>query len=68
MLTDNQQELYDIIMNDEFCYNEYKNERFDSAISAAIGLSYKYGHPIFLAAYKFKQLKEYLKYELEIEK
>lgn len=29
MLTDNQQEIYDIIMNDEFCYSKYQNEKLE---------------------------------------
>lgn len=67
MLTDNQQEIYDIIMNDEFCYGKYQNEKFNSAINNAIHLSQSYGCPIKLTTKEFKQLKKYLQKELESE-
>lgn len=67
MLTDHQQEIYDIIMNDEFCYSKYQNEKFNSAIKNAIRLSQSYGYPINLTAKEFKQLKKYLQEELESE-
>lgn len=68
MLTDNQQEIYDIIMNDEFCYSKYQNEKFNSAINNEIRLSQSYGYPIKLTTKEFKQLKNYLQKELESKK
>lgn len=67
MLNDNQEEIYDIIMNDEYCYAKYQNRNLTSAIRNAISLSKIYGNPIELKVKETKELKKYLKNELESE-
>lgn len=68
MLNDNQEEIYDIIMNDEYCYAKYQNGNLTGAIRNAISLSKIYGNPIELKVKEIKELKKYLKNELESEK
>lgn len=67
MLNDNQEEIYDIIMNDEYCYAKYQNENLTGAIRNAISLSKIYGNPIELKVKETEELKKYLKNELESE-
>lgn len=67
MLNDNQEEIYNIIMNDEYCYAKYQNRNLTGAIRNAISLSKIYGNPIELKVKETKELKKYLKNELESE-
>lgn len=47
-MTDNTQEIYDIIMNDERCYDSFKDKKFPAAIRYAEILSDEYGYKIKL--------------------
>lgn len=47
-MTDNMQEIYDIIMNDERCYDSFKDKKFPAAIQYAEILSEEYGYKIKL--------------------
>lgn len=47
-MTYNTQEIYDIIMNDERCYDNFKEKYFKAAIRYAEILSDEYGNKINL--------------------
>ena len=47
-MTENTQEIYDIIMNDERCYIHFKDKKFKAEIRYAEILSDEYGHKIKL--------------------
>lgn len=64
-LNDNQQEIYDIIMNDECCYNCFMKDSPNLAIEVAEGLSDDYGNPSYLTDDEKEELKEYIKSEYE---
>lgn len=63
-MTDNQQEIYDIIMNDERCYDNFKDKKFKAAIRYAEILSDEYGNKINLT----KSEKNDLVFNLEKER
>ena len=48
MLNDRQQEIYDLIMNIETCYNMYLCGDFESAIIFAKNESERNGYPVWL--------------------
>lgn len=54
-------------MNDEYCYAKYQNGNLTGVIRNAISLSKIYGNPIELKVKETKELKKYLKNELESE-
>ena len=62
-LNDTQQEIYDIIMNDESCYDYFTKNDLDFAIEIAEKLSKEYGNPSYLTDNEKEKLKEYLKSE-----
>lgn len=47
-MTENTQEIYDIIMNDERCYKNFKKKKFYTAIQYAEKLSKEYSYEIKL--------------------
>lgn len=47
-MTENTQEIYDIIMNDEWCYENFKEKNFYASIHYAELLSNEYGYKIKL--------------------
>lgn len=64
-LNDTQQEIYDIIMNDESCYDYFTKNDLDFAIEIAEGLSDDYGNPSYLTDDEKEELKKYIKSEYE---
>ena len=64
-LNDNQQEIYDIIMNDKCCYNCFMKDNPNLAIEVAEDLSDDYGNPSYLTDDEKEELKEYIKSEYE---
>lgn len=67
MLNDRQQEIYDLIMNIETCYNMYLCGDFESAIIFAKNKLERNGYPVWLDGYEFDYLKDYLEDELKEE-
>ena len=67
MMNDNQQEIYDIIMNDEGAYNLYAEKKMKEAIESAVILSIVYDNPIKLTNKEQKELIKHLIKEQEEE-
>lgn len=62
-LNANQEEIYDIIMNNEFCYSHYYAGNMSTAIVKAIEMSENYGNHTPLNDEEFEGLKRFLIYE-----